>query len=428
MGGGIGKMKVTILTPTFNDANFISLMIESVLKQNYQSWELLISDDASNDNTPEIVYPFLKDDRIRYFRSEVNEDQLNALYKIVPWVTGDIVMLLHSDDMLSDESVLSRIVSLLSHEEKELDGIYADLLLIDLVGNATGKRGSPNTLDERIILKAFLSLGANVINDVFCVKRAVFLNHVVNYYILWNIFYWIKFDGDHPSTLRLCKVNSYYKYRRHRENYMSSPSEARRAFVLNGCYRTIIELSYYYRLERALMFKVLSAIPKIRRLLRCFPQFFVAYNKRDSLEEVINSLKSNVGLLQKLICAYNLRTPTLAQIFYAPVELVKNLEYNKKVLDIELKEANAEESFFGKDARKFFEKILNREEIPCVYTSLVEESPFLKAVRVPCEDEVIPMRNILRFLCLPLPILVGDEKPCRDFLLEGLRRRFSWTH
>ena len=144
--------KVTILTPTFNGAAFIPQMIESVLKQSYQSWELLIADDASTDDTPEVVLPFLED-RVKYFRSEQDMDQLHALYRIMPYVTGDIVMLLHSDDMLSGPDALSRIVAHFNQNEM-CEGIYADLLIADSEGLLKGSWKAPDALSKMTVMQA----------------------------------------------------------------------------------------------------------------------------------------------------------------------------------------------------------------------------------------------------------------------------------
>ncbi len=61
---------VTIITPTYNRADFISQAVQSVLDQSYECFEHLIVDDGSTDNTREILAPFLLDKRIHYFRQE----------------------------------------------------------------------------------------------------------------------------------------------------------------------------------------------------------------------------------------------------------------------------------------------------------------------------------------------------------------------
>jgi len=415
--------KVTILTPTFNGAMFIPQMIESILMQNYQCWELLISDDGSTDNTPEVVLPFLEN-RIRYLRCEQNKDQLNALHRIVPCITGDIVMLLHSDDMLSDPDALARIVVQFSQNEM-LEGIYADLLIVDSEGLLKRSWKAPEVLSEVTIMQAILSLGNNLVYDTFCVSKDAFLNHVLANYILWNTFYWMKLDGGRPSVLNLHKIDPYYKYRISDENYLSQPNEARHAFVLSGCFRTIMELSYYYGMRNAFIFNVLSGIPKVRRLVLWFARFFCSKHD-DSLRGVMVSMKKNLLLFQKLTRIYNLYTPDLLRFFASPIELINSFEINKEVLDIKIDGIDEGKTLFGKDSRIFFEMILANQAIPYIYELLVKKAPLLKAVRVSSDNEIEAMRNILRFLCLPLPILVAEEVPSEDCLLEGFRRRFSW--
>ena len=62
------KGLVSVITPTYNCAKFIRETIESVQKQTYQQWEMIIVDDCSTDNTKEIVDKYIKEDsRIKYF-------------------------------------------------------------------------------------------------------------------------------------------------------------------------------------------------------------------------------------------------------------------------------------------------------------------------------------------------------------------------
>jgi len=59
-------MKFSIILPTYNRANLVGRAIESVLRQTYPNWELIIIDDGSTDNTKEVLKKFQKrDDRIK---------------------------------------------------------------------------------------------------------------------------------------------------------------------------------------------------------------------------------------------------------------------------------------------------------------------------------------------------------------------------
>lgn len=64
---------VSIITPTWSCAGFISDTIESVLAQTYSNWELLIQDDCSKDDTADVVKPFVEEDsRIKYECNQKN--------------------------------------------------------------------------------------------------------------------------------------------------------------------------------------------------------------------------------------------------------------------------------------------------------------------------------------------------------------------
>src|SRR5687767_11052901 len=65
--------KVSIGMPVYNGANYIRRSIRSILDQDYRNLELVISDNASTDETEAICREMAAtDDRIRYFRNEVN--------------------------------------------------------------------------------------------------------------------------------------------------------------------------------------------------------------------------------------------------------------------------------------------------------------------------------------------------------------------
>ncbi len=65
-------MKFSIITPTYNRAHTIERAIDSILRQSYQNFEMIIIDDGSTDNTSEIVEKYLNDPRIRYIGPNKN--------------------------------------------------------------------------------------------------------------------------------------------------------------------------------------------------------------------------------------------------------------------------------------------------------------------------------------------------------------------
>ena len=83
------KDLVSIITPSYNTANFIGKTIESVLEQTYQNWEMIIVDDCSQDNTDEVVQQYLVDERIRYIKNEVNSGAALSRNRALKEARGD---------------------------------------------------------------------------------------------------------------------------------------------------------------------------------------------------------------------------------------------------------------------------------------------------------------------------------------------------
>lgn len=88
---------VSVVIPSYNHGKFIEKAINSVLFQCFSDFELLISDDASSDNSWEIIQRF-RDPRIRRFRQERNLGPVGNLVFLIKEARGKYVALLNSDD------------------------------------------------------------------------------------------------------------------------------------------------------------------------------------------------------------------------------------------------------------------------------------------------------------------------------------------
>ena len=91
---------ISIITPTYNCANFIGETIDSVLAQTYSNWEMIIVDDCSTDNTEEIVNNYSNSDkRIKYYKLDNNSGAAVSRTKAMELANGQYMAFLDSDDL-----------------------------------------------------------------------------------------------------------------------------------------------------------------------------------------------------------------------------------------------------------------------------------------------------------------------------------------
>ncbi len=98
------KDLVTIVTPSYNTGKWIGETIESVLRQTYTNWEMIIVDDCSTDNT-DIVIKKYKDKRIRYLKNETNSGAAASRNRAIREAKGEYIAFLDSDDIWTEEKL-----------------------------------------------------------------------------------------------------------------------------------------------------------------------------------------------------------------------------------------------------------------------------------------------------------------------------------
>jgi glycosyltransferase involved in cell wall biosynthesis len=125
------NLKITIITPSFNQGDFIEETICSVINQNYSNLEYIIIDGGSEDNTKDVVKKY--SDRIAYWVSEKDKGQSNAINKGFEKASGDIIAWLNSDDLYCENAI--KDVVKLFNENPDVDIIYGDVINF----NETGK-------------------------------------------------------------------------------------------------------------------------------------------------------------------------------------------------------------------------------------------------------------------------------------------------
>lgn len=97
---------ISIIMPTYNCAKFIEETIKSIQAQTYNSWELIIVDDCSTDNTKEIVERYIKSDtRIKYNCLEKNSGAAVARTTAMNLANGEYMAFCDSDDIWTNNKL-----------------------------------------------------------------------------------------------------------------------------------------------------------------------------------------------------------------------------------------------------------------------------------------------------------------------------------
>ncbi|MFC7193467.1 glycosyltransferase family 2 protein [Halosimplex aquaticum] len=89
--------QVSVIIPTYNRATLVKRAIQSVLNQTFKDFELIIVDDASDDETPEVI-DSINDARLEYIRHDLNRHGGAARNTGIKYASGKYIAFLDDDD------------------------------------------------------------------------------------------------------------------------------------------------------------------------------------------------------------------------------------------------------------------------------------------------------------------------------------------
>lgn len=128
---------VSVIMPCFQAEPYIAESIESVLRQTYSNWELLITDDCSSDRTPEIAKAYgEKDPRIKFRIAQQHTGIANTRNQSLQRAQGRFIAFLDNDDLWVPEKLEKQVRFLLQHDHSFCYSAYE---LIKEDGTPKGK-------------------------------------------------------------------------------------------------------------------------------------------------------------------------------------------------------------------------------------------------------------------------------------------------
>ena len=142
---GLTWPAITVITPSFNQGQYLEETIRSVLLQGYPRLQYIVIDGGSTDGSVEIIRKY--QDKIAFWVSEKDGGQAHAINKGLARATGDIIAYLNSDDYYLD-GTLSRVADLFNRRP-DLDLFHGRCRIVDQYGSKVDQRvGSIKRYDE----------------------------------------------------------------------------------------------------------------------------------------------------------------------------------------------------------------------------------------------------------------------------------------
>jgi hypothetical protein len=129
--------RVSVAIPTFNRAQMLKDAIASVLAQTCTEIEILVSDNASTDDTASVVASF-DDQRLRHCPLETNVGMLGNLDRCLTLGRAPHIMILHDDDLMRPTNVAAKLAVVDAHPEVAF--VHSAFAFIDVDGNVTQER------------------------------------------------------------------------------------------------------------------------------------------------------------------------------------------------------------------------------------------------------------------------------------------------
>ena len=219
--------RISIVTPSYNQAQFLERTILSVLNQNYPNLEYIIIDGDSRDGSVEIIKKYEK--YLTYWVSEPDKGQSHAIKKGFEKSTGDIMAYLNSDDTYCPGTI-SKIVKLFT-ENQNVDIIYGAINLINEKDEVLARRDmSPSKFAFSVLL-----FESSIPQQATFWKRDIYLKSGgidPNFSFCMDLDLWVRFKLSGGKFLKVNIVSA--NFRSHplsKSNTMDNIREKERLFI-----------------------------------------------------------------------------------------------------------------------------------------------------------------------------------------------------
>lgn len=217
---------LSVIVANYNNQRYIKECLDSILEQTYKDFEIIVSDDASTDRSPEIIrqyetrYPGV----VKGIFSTVNRGVAQTRHEAILQARGDYITTLDSDDYYYDTQKLEKEMDVIHrYKENGKDIIaFSDIIPVNEDKHPLEIPGNPGNIEEGKIFEHILGRSCMIPRDFIMIKEAYF--HVGGY------DFSLKTHEDWDLKIKISKTYEFHythhpgtAYRRHAAGLSSLP-------------------------------------------------------------------------------------------------------------------------------------------------------------------------------------------------------------
>jgi glycosyltransferase involved in cell wall biosynthesis len=220
--------KVSIVIVAYNSEKHINCAIQSIIKQEYKNWELIIVNDCSNDFTKKIIRKY-KSRKIKIINLKINIGAYKSTDLAFKKVTGKYVAILDSDDYSHPKRIISQVVELEKNPNVGL--VLTKYKCVDIKNKIVKIKKKESFIKENNFSRIFPCM------NLACNSSAMFRRKFIKELVFFNKDYFYSYDYHfYLQIFKISKikfVNKFYTFYRIHSNQRTNTVKKKIIFKEN---------------------------------------------------------------------------------------------------------------------------------------------------------------------------------------------------
>jgi glycosyltransferase involved in cell wall biosynthesis len=246
-------MLVSIVTPSFNQAQYLEQTMASVLTQSYPNIEYIVMDGGSKDGSVEIIKKYAP--YLIFWDSKKDKGQSDAINQGWSRAVGDIWCYLNSDDLLFDNNTIEKVVKIFK-ENPEAVMVYGHCLIIDEAGNDKGllkaKKATPIELLQNNFGESMSQPACFFKADA--IKKCGFLD--INYHFAMDFEFIVRL-GQEGSFVFEDAIFAKYRVHKSAKSFTYALQQMQEGLQIRWIYGKKFFLKHWFRYQKLQIFLLL---------------------------------------------------------------------------------------------------------------------------------------------------------------------------